>query len=251
MKNLLIDIGNSDIKSAEGTLSGIRISGLKRFPYEKKSFKKDFIEFINKTNVSSGIKNIGISSLDSKNDLFIKSAFRKFTGRDPFFIKINSRLPVKISYSPTLGTDRICSAAAAERIFPGGNVLIIDFGTATTYTFVSKGILKGGFITPGIATAINSLHEKAKLIKVHPVFPDKLINNNTELNIQSGVLYQSLYFTEGAVAEMKKEYKDLKVIATGGFCGLIGKKTDQFDVVDKELVLKGINIIIQYNEDNN
>ncbi|HRI85964.1 MAG TPA: type III pantothenate kinase [Ignavibacteria bacterium] len=252
-KRLLIDIGNTAVKAASGSLKGNKISFLAGVSYDKDLFEKQFSSFIKKLFRDYQKNNFlltGISSLSTKRNSFIKKTIRTHSDIKPVFINIKMKLPIKIDYAHTIGNDRICSAVAANDIFPGKNILVIDFGTASTYTFVSNGILKGGIISPGILTAINSLSEKASLIKTKPVFPESLINKTTEKNINAGVLYQTLYFCERVIRETSNKLSNLKVIATGGFSGLISGRTKLIDLTDRDLVFKGINLILQLNENN-
>lgn len=251
MKNLLIDIGNSVIKAASYNLKSSKISNVIRLPYNKLSFEKDFKKFFDLLELKRDYKNIGISSLDKNKNEFIKKFISNNFNQEPVFIDRDLILPIKINYANSIGNDRICNAVAADNICKGKNILIVDFGTATTYTVISKSILEGGIISPGILTAIKSLSDKTTLNKVLPVFPKKLINRDTNNNIKSGILFQTLYFLERVIFEVKKDYKDLKIIATGGFSHLVSKKTKLIDLIDKELIFKGINKILILNEINN
>ncbi|MBK9334198.1 MAG: type III pantothenate kinase [Ignavibacteria bacterium] len=253
-KRLLIDIGNSAVKAASGSFQGNKISFIYGEAYNKDKFEKQFNSFIKKLKngfPGNSFEFTGISSLNVRQNSFIRKTISNYFDTKPVFIDLKLKLPLKIDYADTLGNDRICSAVAANDKFPGKNILVIDFGTATTFTLVSNGILKGGIISPGILTALNSLTEKASLIKTDPQFPKALINNTTEANINAGVLYQTLYFCERVISETTKKYRGLKVIAAGGFSGLISGKTKLIDVTDKELVFKGINLILQRNETDN
>ena len=164
MKNLLIDIGNSVIKTAEGSCSNNLITKIRKKPYLKTNFKKEFSGFLMSINFNSKINQIGVSSLKKSNNLFIKKSLKDYFGNEPIFINNKIELPIKIDYNNSIGNDRICNAVAADNLFPGKNILVIDFGTATTYTLVSEKILKGGIISPGILTAFNSLKDKTSLI---------------------------------------------------------------------------------------
>jgi len=245
MNNLLIDIGNSVIKVGEGGSDNPNAKLIKRFPYSKKSFKKDFVKNF-KLNKMKSFDKVGISLLKSKSHekIFLSEYFIKSASKKPVFIHREMKMPIKIDYSKSLGNDRICNAAAAYKILKKTNILIIDLGTATTYTLITNGTLIGGLISPGIKTSLDSLTDKTSLPSVRLSYPKKLINNNTLDNITAGVLYQSLFTVERIIMEVRKKYKNLYVIATGGNSQLVFKKTKLINVVDKNLVLKGINIII-------
>ncbi len=242
--NLLIDIGNSDIKTGTGNSGTFSIRNIKRFPYSKSDFKKYFRNILNELFLKNSYDNTGISVLNENNTDFIeKYIYNKFKIR-PVFINRKMKLPVSVKYSAGLGNDRICNAAAATVIYEKRNTLIIDFGTATTFTLLSDKILTGGLILPGIKTSLLSLTERTNLPEVNLTFPESLINNNTIDNIKAGVLYQSLFSAERIIRETRKKYKGLFVIATGGYSKLISDKTGMINTTDRYLALKGINILI-------
>jgi len=245
--NLLIDIGNSDIKAASNLPDSYDIKLIKRYSYQKKSFRKYFIwgmESIFKLiNDTHQIK-IGISLLNNEYKDFTGKFIYRETGINPVFIDRNIRLPIKIKYGEGIGNDRICNAVAAREIFGKKNMLIIDFGTATTYTMVSGNVLKGGLIAPGIKTSMLSLTEKTSLPEIELVFPKKIINNNTIDNIKSGVMHQSYYSVIGIIKELRRKNKFLFTIATGGLSELFDFDKSVINTTDKYLALKGIGIIL-------
>ena len=135
MYNLLIDIGNSDIKAALNLPGGYDIKLIKRYSYQKKSFRKDFnsgLESIFRFIDYTQLIKIGISVLNNEYKDFTGKYIYRQTGIDPVFVYRNIRLPIKIKYGEGIGNDRICNAVAAKEIFGKKNMLIIDFGTATT-----------------------------------------------------------------------------------------------------------------------
>jgi type III pantothenate kinase len=246
MKNLLIDIGNSNIKTAVGIDD--KITGVKRPGYAKNNFEL----YINKIlNYKSDFDAVGVSCLNKKYYAIInKLLFKKFNVK-PLFVQYNSKLPIKLDYERTLGNDRICSASAAVMKYPyKKNILVIDFGTATTYNLISNKIFKGGIITPGILTSLQSLNRKANLPKTGIRGINNLISNKTKENIISGVIHQSLFTTEGVIASLKKKYRNLFVISTGGLAEFVYEKSDLINKTEKNLVLEGINYIVNLNSKN-
>lgn len=253
MYNLLIDAGNSDVKIGK-CISGKTISGntlnvelLKRYSYSKSNFENEFIKnfkdgiFAKKKSV---FNKIGISLLETTNRDFLNEFFINKFGIEPEFIDRKSVKSIKITYKKGLGNDRICNAAAADYLYNKKNILIIDFGTATTYTMVQNKTITGGMISPGIRTSLRSLVGNTSLPEINLTFPSNLFNDNTIDNIRSGVLYQSLFTVERTIMEIRKKHRNLFVIATGGNSDFISRKTKLIDKIDKSLVLKGINIII-------
>ncbi len=244
MNNLLIDIGNTDIKTGVGNSVNFKVKFTGRFTYRKDKVQTYLKTIFNLLKFEYSFEKIGVSVLKDINKKRLEDFFYRKFGLNPVFIDRKCKLPFKINYSDGLGNDRICSAAAALMRYNKKNILIIDFGTATTFTLISGRILTGGLILPGIKTSLLSLIEKTSLPDVQMRFPRKLFNNNTSDNIKAGVLYQSLYSTERIISEAKKKYKDLFVISTGGYSELISTRTKLINIADPYLVLKGINYII-------
>jgi type III pantothenate kinase len=243
MKNLLIDIGNSNIKTAVG--NDDKITGVKRLGYAKNNFELHINKILN---YKSDFDAVGVSCLNKKYYAIInKLLFKKFNVK-PLFVQYNSKLPIKLDYERTLGNDRICSASAAVMKYPyKKNILVIDFGTATTYNLISNKIFKGGIITPGILTSLQSLNNKANLPKTGIRGINKLISNKTKENIISGVIHQSLFTAEGVIASLKKKYRNLFVISTGGLVEFVYEKSGLINKKEKNLVLEGINYIVNLN----
>lgn len=243
MKNLVIDIGNSGIKSA-ASING-RLSKSAYTDYTKNNFEnriKKVLHSVRKYDL------VSISCANTKHPALIKKLFKE---KNIHILARDSKLPIKIDYSKTLGTDRICGAMGAIKKYPKQkNFLIIDFGTATTYNLVSDKVYKGGLITPGIQTALKSLIQNTSLPEPDLKFKKKFYYKNTLDNIGNGIILQSLFFTERIISEYRKEFKNLFVIATGGNAGLIYPLTKQIDKKEPDLNLEGLNYFLEYNNNN-
>ncbi|MGI6227043.1 MAG: type III pantothenate kinase [Peptococcales bacterium] len=163
---------------------------------------------------------------------------------------VKTGMPILYENPREVGADRIVNAVAAYEKY-GGPLIIVDFGTATTFCAVSrKGEYLGGVITPGITISTDALFEKtAKLPKVELVAPKKVIGKNTVNAIQSGIIYGYSGLVDGIVKRMKREFNDenVKVIATGGLAELITRNTETVDEVDKLLTLEGLRLIYERN----
>lgn len=241
MKNLVIDIGNTSIKFA--FIVNGKLSKSKFEDYDKTNFVKKLGTLLS---FSVQYNSIGISCSNTEHISYIQNRFKK--EENIFLISTSSKLPIKINYEKTLGTDRICGALGAVRKYSKNkNLLVIDFGTATTYNLVSNKIFKGGLITPGIKTVLKSLIQNTSLPEPRLRFKKKLYYKNTLDNISNGVLLQSLFFTERIISEYKKEFKNLLVIATGGNAELIFPYTKLIDKKEPDLNLEGLNYFLEFN----
>lgn len=162
---------------------------------------------------------------------------------------IKSGINIKYDNPKEVGADRIVNSVGALKKY-GKGLIIVDFGTATTFDVVSdKGAYLGGAILPGIKISQDALFRKAaKLTRVELVKPKKVIAKNTVESIQSGIIYGYAGSVKNIVEQMKKELPyDVKVIATGGLANLIGEVAESIDVIDKFLTLDGLKFIHDLN----
>ena len=197
------------------------------------------------------IKGVGISSVvPNLTDIFAAMA-RKYFKVEPLSISSSLPLGIKILYDDpnSVGADRICNAVAGFEAF-GGPLIIIDFGTATTYDVVSEtGDYLGGVIAPGIETSAVDLHRRAaKLPKIELHFPKSTIGKDTVSSMQAGILYGAVDALEGMVVRIqaevrKREKKDALVIATGGFSTLMASRSKTISRCVPSLVLDGVRLI--------
>lgn len=180
---------------------------------------------------------------------------RKYFNREPLVIGpgIKTGMNIKYDNPKEVGADRIVNAVAAYELY-GGPLIIVDFGTATTYCAVSKsGEYLGGAISPGIRISMDALFERtAKLPRVELVKPGSVICKNTINSIQSGVIYGYIGQVDYLVRRMKKELgaPEAKVIATGGLSKLIATESETIDTVNGLLTLEGLRIIYERNRES-
>lgn len=163
---------------------------------------------------------------------------------------VKTGMPILYENPKEVGADRIVNAVAAYERY-GGPLIIVDFGTATTFCAISaKGEYLGGAITPGINISTEALFQKtAKLPKVELIPPKRVIGKNTVNAIQSGIIYGYSGLVDGIVKRMKPELggEKVKVIATGGLAELIAQNTETVETVDKLLTLEGLRLIYERN----
>ena len=133
----------------------------------------------------------------------------------------------------------------------GGNLIVIDFGTATTMSAVTaRGEFLGGCILPGVRVAVDALTERAaKLPKIDLELPKTVIGRNTVSCMQSGLLYGYVGQLEYLINSFKREMNapEAKVVATGGMSGVIANMTKCIDITDRLLTLEGLNILYNLN----
>jgi type III pantothenate kinase len=192
---------------------------------------------------------VGISSVvPNLTDIAI-SMSKKYFKLDPIVVSASLPLGLKILYEDphAVGADRLCNAVAAHAKFKGP-LVIVDFGTATTFDVISdKGDYLGGIIAAGIETSAGELHRRAaKLPKIDLHFPPKIIGTNTVNSMQAGILYGALDAMESMIRRISKELDDYPtVIATGGFSQFMTQQSKLINKCEPTLVLDGIRIIVE------
>lgn len=178
----------------------------------------------------------------------LENAVVKYLHITPIFIEpgIKTGIRIAIDNPKQVGADRIVDAAAAFGLY-GGPVLVLDFGTATTYDLVDE---NGAFITgitaPGIQTAAKALWEDAaKLPEIEIKKPDSIMAKDTITSMQAGLVYGQIGQTEYIIKEVKKAsgLENIKVVATGGLGRIIASETSEIDIFDPTLTLKGMLLI--------
>lgn len=163
---------------------------------------------------------------------------------DPYILRPEEYDLIEIKYDQprAVGADRICNAVAGYELY-GGPLVIVDFGTATTFDVVDeKGNYLGGAIMPGLETSTAELFKKAaRLFKVGLRFPETVIGQTTETSIQAGIMYGAIDSVDGMVRRIWRELgQECKVIATGGLAPVIVKKSETVSETVPFLVLKGL-----------
>lgn len=200
------------------------------------------------------IDDVIISSVVPEVMYSLESFVVKYLNKKSYIVGPGIKTGINIKYTnpAQVGADRIVNAACGYAKY-GGNLIIIDFGTSTTFCAVSKqGDYLGGLITPGIKISADALFLRAsKLPRVEIKKPDCVIGKNTVSAMQSGIYYGYTGLVDRIIKEMVKELKWRKgsynILATGGLAQLIVSESVHEITIDKTLTLDGLKIIYDKN----
>jgi type III pantothenate kinase len=178
----------------------------------------------------------------------------KYFKRRPLVVGPGIKTGISIFYDNPreVGADRIVNAVAAFEKYKEA-VVVVDFGTATTFDCISeRGEYLGGVIAPGIMISVEALFQRAsKLPRVELVRPKNVIGKNTVGSMQSGILFGYVGLVDGIVERIRREYKTApRVIATGGLAHLIAAESGTIELVDENLTLDGLRILHDRNRES-
>lgn len=182
------------------------------------------------------------------------NAMVRYLGTNPLIVGPGTKTGIRVNAKNAreTGADRVVDAVAAHEKY-GGDVLVLDFGTATTYDYVSAdGTLQACVIAPGVRISAAALSQNAaKLPEIDIKKPESILAGDTVTSMQAGIMYGQIGQTEYIISQIKKETgcKDMKVIATGGLGRTITQETDAIDLYDQTLTLDGLRIIYEKNQE--
>ncbi|MCR4403097.1 MAG: type III pantothenate kinase [Firmicutes bacterium] len=199
----------------------------------------------------SGVSGVAISCVVPPVIGTFEDLARRYFHCEPVVVGPGVRTGMVIRYEnpKEVGADRIVNAVAAYERY-GGPVIVVDFGTATTFCAISaSGEYLGGAIAPGIGISSEALFARAaKLPRVELTKPRSVIGRSTVSSMQSGIIYGTVGLVDEIVKRMKREMGgDPRVIATGGFAPLIAEDSSEIDVLDPNLTLEGLRILFERN----
>lgn len=252
---LAVDVGNTNLTF--GVFDGEELKSrftmttkVSRTADEYGLWLKNLLEA--KKILSGAITDVIISSVVPPVMPFLTEGIREYLHCKPLIVGTGTKTGIKVSVAnpKEIGADRIVDAVAAYELY-GGPVLVIDFGTATTYDLVSeKGYFVTGITAPGIRICANALwNETARLPEIEIAKPDTILAKDTVTSMQAGLVYGYIGQTEYIIKKVKEEagLDSMKVVATGGFGKIVSDETEMIDVYDPELTMKGLQIIYRKN----
>lgn len=178
----------------------------------------------------------------------------RYFGARPLVVGRDATLPIepRVDEGTTVGPDRLVNTAAAHDKW-GGDLIVVDFGTATTFDVVdSDGAYVGGVIAPGVNLSLEALHNAAAALPhVDITRPQRVVGTNTIACMQSGVYWGYVGLVREITARIRSERgREMRVIATGGLAPLFQQSGALFDEFDEGLTMHGLTVIHAYNEIN-
>jgi type III pantothenate kinase len=253
---LVIDIGNTNIVFGvydnDNLINHWRLSTvLQKTPDEYAMLLNSllYMEKIKLSEIDSAI----ISCVVPPLQIPFEIVCRKYIGIRPIVVEpgIKTGMPILYENPQEVGADRIVNAVAGYDKYKKP-LIIVDFGTATTFDYITpKGEYAGGAIAPGIMISLEALFERAsKLPRVELAKPRTIVGKHTVHAMQAGIIYGYVSLVDGIVQKMREEVKNTPyVIATGGLSSLIFKESTAIDEVDEFLTLRGLKILYEKNKD--
>lgn len=248
---LAVDVGNTDITF--GVFNDRELAARFRCTVKVPRTSDEYGELICNILAQKGyqplnITKVIIASVVPQMMYSFTSGIIKYLGCQPIVVGAGIKTGIRIDTADPkqIGPDRIVDAAGAYEQY-GGPVIVVDYGTATTYDFVTEdGAFKGGVISPGIRISADALcNNTANLPEIEIKCPGAVIARETISSMQAGLFYGTLGQTEYIIRRIKEEsgIKDVRVVATGGLGKIISESTDEIDIYDADLTLKGLQLI--------
>lgn len=254
---LCIDIGNTNIKYAIYDGDNLKISFRVETAHKKTSdeYGSQLITMLSVKNIRPEDITGGIlSSVVPSLDYTISHMCSAYLSISPLLLApgLKTGINLKVENAKEVGADRIVNSVSAWRKYGKGTpMIVVDFGTATTFNVLdARGDFLGGVVAPGIKGSLESLVSgTAKLPRVEIEAPKSAIGKNTVTNMQAGIVFGFAGLVDYMIKRIKRELKCAEVVtvATGGFSEVIAREIDSIDVVDKFLTLDGLKFLYRLN----
>ena len=252
---LVVDVGNTNITfgvyQGKELLKSFRITT--KIPRTSDEFGIVIMELLQVNGIKvEEITGISMASVVPNIMHSLTGAMVKYIKQEPLIVGPGVKTGIKVAgENPRgIGADRIVDAVAAYEKY-GGPVLVLDFGTATTYDLVREdGSFSEGITAPGLRISLMALSQNAaKLPEVEIKKPKSILGQETISSMQAGLVYGQIGQTEYIINQMKKEsgFDNMKVVATGGLGRLIAEETESIQIYDSYLTLAGLRIIYEKN----
>jgi type III pantothenate kinase len=254
---LVIDIGNTNVVfgvyNNDTLVNHWRLSTVLNKTVDEYAILLNSLLYIEKIRLSE-IDSAVISCVVPPLLIPFENLCRKYINITPMVIEpgIKTGMPILSDNPSEVGADRIVNAVAGYDKYKK-SLIIIDFGTATTFDYITpKGEYASGCIAPGMMISLEALFERAsKLPRIELVQPKTIIGRNTIHAMQAGITYGYVSLVDGIVKKMKDEVRtNPYVIATGGLSSLIYKGAETIDEVDGFLTLRGLKILYEKNKEH-
>lgn len=250
---LAVDVGNTDISfglfRASDLITRFRVTV--KVPRSSDEYGELICTILQQKGYSpSEVKEVIIASVVPKIMYSFTSGIIKYLDCHPLVVGAGIRTGIRIETAnpKEIGPDRIVDAVSAYEQY-GGPIIVVDYGTATTYDLVTaEGVFQGGVISPGIRISANALwNNTANLPEIEIKRPDVVIAKDTITSMQAGLFYGTVGQSEYIIRRIKEEsgLVDAKVVATGGLGKIIADNTDEIQVYDADLTLRGLQIIYE------
>lgn len=252
---LVIDVGNTNMTLGVFDKEVLKVTFrlTTKTPRTSDEYGLIISELLHKNGIQAEALTGSVISSEVPNVMHaLQSALMRYTGTRPLIVGPGVKTGIRITTDDprAIGAGRIADAVGAFEKY-GGPVLVIDFGTATTYDLITgEGCFTAGITAPGIRISSEALWtQTAKLPDIEIKLPKSILAQETISSMQAGLMYGQIGQTEYIIKKVREEsgLRDMKVVATGGLGRLIAEGTDAIDIYDSVLTLDGLRRIYEKN----